>query len=75
MKLNKNDTLIINGQEIKYVNDIPMEDFTQYFSKYNSYYLDITVINGSEADLNIQKYLKNKDKYKLQINLIENIGA
>ena len=68
-QLTENDTLIINGHEIK---DFSNESFNCEFSAGEmiiEYPLNIKVVRGSEADKLLQKITTNKDKYFVEINV------
>lgn len=64
------DKLIINGQEVKSFDENLNLEFS-VGSPIIEYPLHIQVIKGSETDKLLEKFYKNKDKYKLMISIVK----
>lgn len=70
-KLSKEDTLIIDGREITENNGENFECEFEFGETTVDYTINLKVVKGSECYKKLKEAQENKDKYKIQVNIIE----
>ncbi len=73
-KLSKNDALIINGKETTGNNGENFECEFEFGETTVDYTINLKVIKGSECYERLKEAQENKDKYKIQVNIVKKEG-